>query len=209
MSYCIAIVFNQQHWIKGHCLLPDPTKPSPKPMLTYVMYVILVEFCGAAYARGMIFGHRDKPRIKPIIVCPSSNTPVAQIPQCFRQISYNAPYFNRNVYMCTHLCYILIHCRIFVKYMGLLPDTWNWGLRMRRKFRERFPRHWFQMKALISYPGMHPGTCVTHVPRCMSGSLISCGGENVPGIPGACATRNFTYLARGPLWDFIWVYYRE
>ena len=24
-------------------------------------------------------------------------------------------------------------------------------------------------------------------------------GGNVPGIPGACATRNFTYLARGPL----------
>ena len=23
-------------------------------------------------------------------------------------------------------------------------------------------------------------------------------GENVPGIPGACATRNFTYLVRGP-----------
>ena len=25
------------------------------------------------------------------------------------------------------------------------------------------------------------------------------GGENVPGIPGVCATRNFTYLVRGPL----------
>ena len=24
------------------------------------------------------------------------------------------------------------------------------------------------------------------------------GGENVPGIPGTCATRNFTYLIRGP-----------
>ena len=24
------------------------------------------------------------------------------------------------------------------------------------------------------------------------------GGENVPGIPGACATSNFTYLVRGP-----------
>ena len=25
--------------------------------------------------------------------------------------------------------------------MGLLPDTWNCGLRMRRECRERFPRH--------------------------------------------------------------------
>ena len=33
----------------------------------------------------------------------------------------------------------------------------------------------------------------------MSGSLTSGGGKNVPGIPGACATRNFSYLARGPL----------
>ena len=29
--------------------------------------------------------------------------------------------------------------------------------------------------------------------------LLTCGGgENVPAIPGACATRNFTYLVRGP-----------
>ena len=34
---------------------------------------------------------------------------------------------------------------------------------------------------------MHHGTCVTHVPWCMSGSLTCGGGENVPGIPGACA----------------------
>ena len=45
---------------------------------------------------------------------------------------------------------------------------------------------------------MHHGTCVTHVPWWMSGSLTPGGRENVPGIPGACATRNFTYLARDP-----------
>ena len=28
--------------------------------------------------------------------------------------------------------------------------------------------------------------------------LKSAAGENVPGIPGACATCNFTYLVRGP-----------
>ena len=44
---------------------------------------------------------------------------------------------------------------------------------------------------------MHHGTCVTHVPWFMSGSLTCGAGENVPGIPGACATRKFTYL--GPL----------
>ena len=59
-------------------------------------------------------------------------------------------------------------------------------------------------KPLVSNPGMHHGTCVTHVPWCMSGSLTRGGGENIPGIPGACATRSFTYLARGP-----WVMTKE
>ena len=69
---------------------------------------------------------------------------------------------------------------------------------MRRECRQRFPRHRLQKqkKALVSNPGMHHGTCVTHVPWCMSGSLSRGGGENVPGIPGACATHNFMYLAR-------------
>ena len=36
---------------------------------------------------------------------------------------------------------------------------------------------------------MHHGTCVTHVPWCMSGSLARCGGENVPGIPAPAILR--------------------
>ena len=62
------------------------------------------------------------------------------------------------------------------KPMGLLPDTQNRGLRMRREFRERFPRHRLQRKPLVSDPGMHHGTWVTHVPWCMSGSLNHGGG---------------------------------
>ena len=58
---------------------------------------------------------------------------------------------------------------------------------MHRECRERFPRRQFQRKPLVSNPGMHHGTCVTHVPWCMSGSLTCGDGENVPGIPGACA----------------------
>ena len=82
---------------------------------------------------------------------------------------------------------------------GLLPDRQNCGLRMRRECRERFSPPPTSKKPLVSDPGMLHGTCVTHVPWCMSGSLAPRGGENVPSIPGACATRNFTYLARGPL----------
>ena len=50
-----------------------------------------------------------------------------------------------------------------------------------------YPRRRFQRKPLVSNPSMHHGTCVTHVPWCMSGSLTCGDGENVPGIPGACA----------------------
>ena len=44
-----------------------------------------------------------------------------------------------------------------------------------------FPRRRFQRKPIVSDPGMHHGTCVTHVPWCMSGSLTCGDGENVPG----------------------------
>ena len=52
-------------------------------------------------------------------------------------------------------------------------------------------------------PDMHHGTWVTHGSWCMPGSLTSGsvevgGGENVRGIPVACATYNFMYLAGGP-----------
>ena len=69
---------------------------------------------------------------------------------------------------------------------------------MRRECRERFPRSRLQRKPLASDPCMHHGTCVTHVLWCMPGSLTRGGGENVLGIPGACANPNFTYLIRGP-----------
>ena len=58
-------------------------------------------------------------------------------------------------------------------------------------------------KPLFSDPGMHHGTCVTHLSWWMSGSLTRGGGENVPGIPRACAIHNFTYLVRGP-WGRLW-----
>ena len=69
---------------------------------------------------------------------------------------------------------------------------------MRRECWEHFSRHRLQRTPLVNDPDMHHGTCVTHVPWCLSGSLIRGDGENVPGIPGACATRNVTYLLRGP-----------
>ena len=98
----------------------------------------------------------------------------------------------------------LLHLAWIALY-GLLPDTQNCGLCMRRECRERFSRQRLQRKWLVSDPGMHHDTCVTHVPWCMSRSLTRDAGENVPGIPGACATRNFAYLVRGT-WFVLWLF---
>ena len=62
-----------------------------------------------------------------------------------------------------------------------------------------FSPHRLQRKPLVKGPGMHHVTCIAHVPWCISGSLTRGGWEDVPDIPGACTTRDFTYLARGPL----------
>ena len=61
--------------------------------------------------------------------------------------------------------------------MGLYPDTKN--CRLCRECQERFPRHRLQRKPQVSDPGMHHGTCMTHVPWCMSGSLTLVGIENL------------------------------
>ena len=77
--------------------------------------------------------------------------------------------------------------------MGLLPDTpGNSGT--------------FSPPPHVSDPDMHHGTCVTHVPWCMPGSLTNgflwsrLWGKR----SGVCATRNSTYLARGP-WLLRWL----
>ena len=38
----------------------------------------------------------------------------APIPQCTDPIAHNAPFCDRNVHRCAHLCYKMVHCGIFV-----------------------------------------------------------------------------------------------
>ena len=58
-------------------------------------------------------------------------------------------------------------CTVFAT-MGLLPDTQNWGVYMRREC-------WgtFSPSQRVSDPDMHHGTCVTHVLWCMPRSQTS------------------------------------
>ena len=66
-----------------------------------------------------------------------------------------------------------------------------------------FSRRRFQRKPLVGDHGMHHGTCVTHVPWCMSRSLTCGDGENVPGIPGACAPA-ILRIWQEAHWTFCW-----
>ena len=101
---------------------------------------------------------------------------------------------NKNIH-----CKITMNCK-WLDFRSRLNYTSYQGhvsvrgpLTVDRECRERFPRHRLQRKPLVSDPGMHHGTCVTHA------SLTRGDRENVPGILSACATRNFTYLVKGPL----------
>ena len=87
--------------------------------------------------------------------------------------------------------------------MGLLPDTQKkCGLHIRWKCREHFHR----LRGL-AFPTCIPArawrTCRDACRDCeLVASFEVGGGKNVPDIPGACASRNFAYLVRGPcdLW---------
>ena len=55
------------------------------------------------------------------LIYKSHNAPVpyptmhqSHIPQCTSPISHNVPFCNRNVHMCAHFCYKMVHCGIFV-----------------------------------------------------------------------------------------------
>ena len=53
----------------------------------------------------------DTARVTRPIGC---NRIVIHIPQFTSPISHNAPLCNRNVHTCTHFCYKVVHCGIFV-----------------------------------------------------------------------------------------------
>ena len=87
-------------------------------------------------------------------------------------------------------------------YLNLLPLMWHGPLAGYVKLRVTHAPGMagtFSSPLRVSDPGMHHDTFVTYVPWCIAVSFEVGGGKNVPGIPGACATRNFSYLARGPL----------
>ena len=82
--------------------------------------------------------------------------------------------------------------------MGLLPNTSNCGCACVGNAGNVFPATAGKQSRHASRH-VRDGRAVMHARIANSRFLLnSAAGENVPGIPGACATRNFTYLVRGP-----------
>ena len=76
--------------------------------------------------------------------------------------------------------------------MGLLPDSKNAGCAYAKNAGNVFQATDFKGDRQLATP-----VCITV--RASIGIASLRWWENVPGIAGACATHNFTYLARGPL----------
>ena len=98
--------------------------------------------------------------------------------------------------LCPVVLLLLFHVVLLSKLLEPLLTLLSWASYQIRKIAgcacagsagNVSPRRRLRRKPLVSDPGMHHGTCVTHVPWCMSGSLTCGDGENVPGIPGASA----------------------
>ena len=90
--------------------------------------------------------------------------------------------------------------------MQSLPDSQNCGLCIRRECRERFPRHRLQGEPLIIDPGMHHGTCITHVSWCMSGSLTRGGGKSFPAFQAHVQHAICVSGIRGPCFRPVCLY---
>ena len=74
----------------------------------------------------------------------NNNRTVAQIAQCTNPISHNAPFCNRNVHICAHFYYKMMHCGIFVWcIMGYLSDA-SWDLWDGSIRRCHFSKQWTQ-----------------------------------------------------------------
>ena len=117
---------------------------------------------------------------------------------------------------CSLCCGSRTYSSLLVWYINCIYQTYQWSLdflpwascQIRKivgcawagNAGNDFPATDFKGNRQLAIPACNHGTCITHVPWCMSGLLTRGGGGNVPNIPGACATRNFMYLARGP-WD--------
>ena len=66
------------------------------------------------------------------------------------------------------------------------------------------PRRRHLRKRLVSDPGMHHGTCVTHVPWCTSGPLIRGGRKKRSRHSRRMRARDFAHLVRGPWYGNVY-----
>ena len=136
----------------------------------------------------------------------------SRLKQCYQFVKYSCPLIFHRYHLDTFYCDECGPCWRNNCMTLMITSTWQytdstfwewpgsvnspWASYQIRKIAGRacagnagnvFARRRIQRKPRVSDLGMHHGTCVRHMSWCMSGSLTRGGGENVPGIPGACA----------------------
>ena len=62
--------------------------------------MVLIKNCSKSFIKG--------DHLRPVLEC-CPNRYISQIPQCIRQISHNATLCNRNVHVCAHFYYKVVH----------------------------------------------------------------------------------------------------
>ena len=80
------------------------------------------------------------------------NKTISQIPECICVISHNATFCNRNVHMCAHFCYKMVHCGIFVWCILGFVRWVYWVLLVTHfKGRDKITNHVCVIACVISY----------------------------------------------------------
>ena len=118
-----------------------------------------------------------------------------------------------NAILCLSVCFVFVcFCFYFhqlttktvclcLGFLGFLPDTLNWGLRMHRECRERFPPP-PTSKETSSQRSLHASRHVRHARAVMHVGITYPRWRGKPSRHSRrMRTRNFTHLVKGPWWD--------
>ena len=178
------------------CFQLDPKKEKPVDIVILIKNKRHLEWC---LQHSSLCGYMDIVQMRNCAVwldqhLTEANNCTHDFVNCYCSSFYFWLWHHCNVYgydiVAKYISAICSWASYQIRKIAVCACAWNAG--------SVFPTTDLKGKPLVNDPDMHHGTCVTDVPWCMSGSLTPRGGENVPGIPGACATRSFAYLARGP-----------
>ena len=121
--------------------------------------------------------------------------PLTNPPECIRQISHNAPFCNKNVQVCAHFRYEMVHC-----------GTWGWGI-VGAKYKTMAWVSWFnyilQMSFEINFQNWNNFVLMMVAMRCARFAIMV-----NPHLAGwrlcSLSVRAFTWTMIAKLYDIMY-----